>query len=421
MNDEPLNISTKGMLSPYRVLDLTDEKGLFCGKLLGDLGAEVIKIEEPGGDAARNRGPFYHDEPDPEKSLFWFAFNTSKKGITLKLDSEEGQRIFKRLVENTDFVLECFPPGYLGTLGLGYTDLEKINPKLIMISITPFGQTGPYKDYRAPDIVAWAMGGKMHPIGDPDRPPVRTSHHSQSYLHAGTDGAIGAMMALYQRQITGEGQQVDVSTQGSLPGSTYGITAFYDMTGQSIHRGELSGGIAINPRQTWTCQDGYVMWIFTAGLAGMQLNPPLVKWMKAEAFHDEFLMTFDWAMWEYETADQETLDRLEAPAARFFGTRTKGELLAGAVKHRVTLYPIATTKDLLESVQLASRQFWEVVNHPELGTTLTYPGGFARSTEAPPRISSRAPLIGEHNREIFEKELGISAEKLVELKQKGVI
>src|SRR4030043_408560 len=133
---------TEGMLSPYRVLDLADEKGLQCGKLLGDLGADVIKVERPGGDPARNLGPFYHDEVDPEKSLFWFALNTSKRGITLDIEKEDGKKIFKELVKTADFVVESFSPGYMDSLGLGYSDLEKINPKVIMVSISPFGQTG---------------------------------------------------------------------------------------------------------------------------------------------------------------------------------------------------------------------------------------------------------------------------------------
>ena len=195
----------EGMLSPYRVLDLTDEKGFLCGKLLGDLGADVIKVERPGGDPARSIGPFYHDEADPEKSLFWFAFNTSKRGITLDIETAEGQEVFKRLVESADFVIESFPPGYMDQLGLGYSALEEVNPGIIMVSITPFGQTGPYKDYKAPDIVAWAMGGSMYPFGNADRPPVRISHHSQAYLHASGEAAVGAMLALYYRSITGEG------------------------------------------------------------------------------------------------------------------------------------------------------------------------------------------------------------------------
>ncbi len=204
---------TEGMLSPYRVLDLTDEKGLLCGKMLGDLGADVIKIERPGGDPARNMGPFYHDEVDPEKSLFWFAFNTSKRGITLDIETTDGQEVFKKLSKTADIVIESFSPGYLDKLGLEYTALEKINPQIIMVSITPFGQTGPYKDYKTSDIVAWAMGGRMQTIGDPDRRPLRISHHSQCYVHAGMEAAVGAMLALYYREMTGEGQQVDVSIQ----------------------------------------------------------------------------------------------------------------------------------------------------------------------------------------------------------------
>ena len=188
-----------GMLSPYRVLDLTDEKGLHCGKILGDLGADVIKIERPGGDSARRLGPFYNDEADPEKSLFWFALNTSKRGVTLDIETSEGQKIFKTLVESADFVIESFPPGYMERLGLNYPALEKINSGLIMVSISPFGQTGPYKDWKTADIVAWAMGGDMAPWGQADRSPLHFSHHSQAYLHAGADGAQGALTALFHR------------------------------------------------------------------------------------------------------------------------------------------------------------------------------------------------------------------------------
>ena len=145
----------EAFLAPYRVLDLTDERGLFCGKILGDLGADVIKIEKPGGDPVRNIGPFYHDIPDPEKSLFWFAFNTNKRGITLNLEAHDGREIFKRLVKSSDFVIESFEPGYLAGLGLAYSALREINSRLIMVSITPFGQTGPYAHYKVP--ISWFM------------------------------------------------------------------------------------------------------------------------------------------------------------------------------------------------------------------------------------------------------------------------
>ena len=156
-----MNVKSEGSLSPYRVLDLTDEKGFLCGRIFAEQGADVVKIEPPEGDPARKVGPFYQNIPDPEKSLFWFAYNAGKRGITLNINSQEGQDIIKRLVKTADFLVESFTPGYMEGLGLGYRELEKINPRLIMASITPFGQTGPYAHWKGPDIVPWAMGGYM--------------------------------------------------------------------------------------------------------------------------------------------------------------------------------------------------------------------------------------------------------------------
>ncbi|MBA7623749.1 Formyl-CoA:oxalate CoA-transferase [subsurface metagenome] len=404
---------TEGMLSPYRVLDLTDEKGLLCGKLLGDLGADVIKVERPGGDPARNIGPFYHDEPDPEKSLFWFAFNTSKRGITLDIETADGQETFKRLVETADFVIESFPPGYMDKLGLGYPALEKVNPGIIMVSITPFGQTGPYKDYKAPDIVAWAMGGQMYPWGDDDRPPVRTSHHSQSYLHAAGEAAGGAMLALYHRQMTGEGQYIDVSIQESVVRVTYGTTASWDMMKVIQQRG---GATHDNTTRIFPFKHCHVIWYLSSGvqtgLQKMNKNLAFVKWMDEEGMADDFLKGFDWDTFDLTATTQEVVNRLEEPTGKFLMLHTKAELLEGALKHRFMLYPVSTTKDILESAQLAAREFWVEVEYPELGAAITYPRAFTHSSETPPRISRRAPLIGEHNNEVYEKELGISRQEL---------
>ncbi len=411
---------TEGMLSPYRVLDLTDEKGLLCGKILGDLGADVIKIEKPGGDATRSIGPFYQDEPDPEKSLFWFALNTSKRGITLNIETDEGQEIFKKLVKSADFVVESFPRGYLDKLGLGYPALEKINPEVIMVSITPFGQTGPYKDWKTSDIVAWAMGGDMAPYGDVDRPPLRISHHSQAYLHAGSDGAMGALTALYQRWSTGEGQQVDVSIQEAAVHTSIHHNPTWNSERPPAKRGEGQPGAGHTSTRLWPCKDGWVSWSH-GGASRLGPSRPLIKWMASEGMADDFLREYDWERSDFARIPQEEMDRLEEPTARFFMAHTKAELLEGAVKHEVMLYPVMTTPDMLENPQLIARGFWVEVEHPELGVNITYPGAFAGLTEAPLRISRRAPLIGEHNQEIYEQELGISNEKLVILKQDGVI
>jgi benzylsuccinate CoA-transferase BbsE subunit len=411
----------EGMLSPYRALDLTDEKGLFCGKLLGDLGADVIKIEKPGGDPARNIGPFYHDEPDPEKSLFWFAFNTSKRGITLDIETADGQEIFKKLVKSADFVIESFPPGYMDKLGLGYKDLEKLNPGIIMVSITPFGQTGPYKDYKAPDIVAWAMGGEMYVSGDADRPPVRISHHSHSYLHAGSEAAIAATAVLYCRHMTGEGQHIDVSIQEAVTRTSHqGTTIPWDTNKVIPKRGAMFQSRARVTNQ-WPCKDGHVIFMYWGGPLALRFNMPLIQLMEDEGVDVEFLKSFDWLAFDWRTTEQEMMDRIAEPTSKFFMMHTKAELLDKAVKYNFPLYPTATTADTLENVQLAARNFWVELEHPELGTTITYPGAFVNASETPPVVSRRAPLIGEHNKEIYEQELGMSGEELLKLKQAGVI
>ncbi len=397
----------EGMLSPYRVLDLADEKGLICGKLLGDLGADVIKVERPGGDSTRNIGPFYHDEVTPEKSLFWYAFNTSKRGITIDIETAEGQSVFKNLVETADIVIESFPPGYMDTLGLGYSALEKVNPGVIMVSITPFGQTGPYKDYKAPDIVAWAMGGEMYVSGDADRPPVRVSHHSQAYLQAGAEGAVGAMLALSYRQMTGEGQHVDVSIQESVVSIAHSPSTIQWDTLKVIGRQKELRGAGVRLGRIWTCKDGQISWSYQGGAGGVSRNSPvpLLQWMDSEGMLNDFLKGFNWASFDVLTTTQEIVERIEEPIRKFFLTHTKAELCEGALERHIQLYPISTSADMLENVQLAAREYWVKLEHPELGTTLTYPGAFINVSEAPVRVWRRAPLIGEHNQEILEKEL----------------
>jgi len=430
----------EGMLSPYRVLDLSDEKGLLCGKLLGDLGADVIKVEKPGGDAAREIGPFYHDEIDREKSLFWFAFNTSKRGITLDIEKAEGREILKRLVKGVDFVIESFPPGYLDRLGLGYADLEKVNPGVIMVSITPFGQSGPYRDYKAPGIVAWAMGGQMYPVGKVGHPPVQISHHAQAYLHGSVEAAVGSMVALYHRRMTCEGQHVDLSIQSSLAQATYMLTSSWEMSQnikkQEEQRDETTAVMKIlMPTMLWPCKDGYVMWFFYTGEAARRRNPPLVEWMDSEGMATDGMKEFDWDNFSLQpTPETEELTPeerrelfrarlqiLEEPTSKFFMSHTMAELMDGAVKHRVTLYPLNSTAAILESAQLAARGFWVEVEHPELGTTITYPGAFTRASETPPGISRRPPLIGEHNQEVYQQELGMTEGEIQSLEQAGVI
>ena len=203
------------MLGCYRVLDLTSEKGFLCGRALGDFGADVIKIERPGGEPGRNIGPFYRDIPDSEKSLYWYAFNANKRSITLDIETSDGREIFKRLVKSADVVIESFAPGYMDKIGLGYNVLSEINPGIILTSVSGFGQKGPYRDYNDRDLAVWALSGYMYITGEPDRPPLAPSY-PHAHLIGAMNGAVGTMVALCHRRLTGKGQQVDASSHQGL-------------------------------------------------------------------------------------------------------------------------------------------------------------------------------------------------------------
>ncbi len=408
------------MLAPYRVLDLADEKGILCGKILGDLGADVVKIERPGGDAARSIGPFYRDDPDPENSLFWLATNTSKRSITLDIATAEGRVIFRRLAFTADFIIESFSPGFMASLGLGFESISSSNRRLIMVSISPFGQNGPYAKWKGPDIVEWGMGGEMAPWGDPDRPPFRISHHSQAYFHAAADGAAGALMALQYRHQTGLGQQVDVSIQDSVSHCSDNIIPAWDLDGVLRKRGEDARGGNHRATRIWRCKDGYVSWAH-GGNSRLTPSLPLIHWMREEGFRDAFLESFDWDRPNFNETTQEEMDRIEEPTSRFFMQRTKAELLDGAVRHGAMLYPVETTADMLENIQLKNRGFWVRIARSGAADGLTCPGSFVHASKTPVIVSMGAPKIGEHNLEIYEQELKMSRKEILMLKQAGVV
>ena len=410
-------------LEGYRGLDLTDEKGLLCGRILGDLGADIIKIEPPRGAPSRRIGPFYNDIPDPEKSLDWFAFNANKRGITLNLECADGRDIFRRLVKTADIVIETFPPGYLKSLGIGYEELTRLNPGLVMTSITPFGQSGPYSHFRASDLTAWCMGGMAYVSGDPDRAPVRVSF-PQSYVHAGANGATGTLLALYHRELTGEGQWIDLSIQEAVKRTVLNACQFWELNQIILTRaGPFRIGLSTtaNQRLIWRCKDGHVNFSLIAGLAGVRTNTALTQWMNSEGMGDDCLNSMDWEQFDMANTTQEHFDSFERAISRFFKSHTVEELYQGAIERRIMLYPVCTTRELWEDHQLRARDFWEDVYHPELGQTLTYPGSpFLLSGERP-KLRRRAPLIGEHNKDIYCGELGLSEEELVILAQAGAI
>ncbi|MFC1845848.1 CaiB/BaiF CoA transferase family protein [Chloroflexota bacterium] len=412
----------EGFLKDVKVLDLTDEKGFLCGKILGDLGADVIKIEPPGGTPSRNIGPFYKDIPHPEKSLYWYAYNANKRGITLDIETADGREIFKRLAGKANFIIESFKVGYLDNLGIGYDALSSENPGLIMVSITPFGQTGPYKDYEASDIVAIAMGGEMYVTGEPDRPPLRISF-PQAYLHGGITGAVASMIAHYHAGNTGEGQHVDVSICESLISFSGNAAPFWYMLKENLTRqGSFRAGTAGKSitRLLWPCKDGHVSFTVMGTPAGARSNLKLMDLMDEHGMADQ-LKSFNWDGFDRRTANQETQTYVEEAVAPFIASMTKKELLEAAVKKGIMLLPVYTPAELLDYVQLKERGYWEEVDHPELGRSITYPGAFIKSSEMDCSIRRRAPLIGEHNKEIYTGELGFSGQDLAMLKEAGVI
>ncbi len=409
------------MLAGYRALDLTNEKGFLCGKLLADFGVDVIKIEPPGGDPSRNIPPYYHDEPDPEKSLYWISYNSNKRGITLGLHMEKGRELFKRLIEGADFLIESFKPGYLTSLGLGYEKLSSINPGLIMTSISPFGQTGPYAGFEGSDIVVQAMGVLLCQAGNPDRPPVRT-HEPQAYLHASADAAEAMMIALYHRGQTNEGQFIDVSAMESVLWTAGRALPFWDHS--KVQSERTAGLIAASGKYTpgiWECKEGYVAMVLQASLMGTRINQRLTKWMADEGMAPVFMKEKDWEQWDWLKVTQDELDQLTDAIGRFFKTHTADELEEESTKRGIRMHKVCNSADTLANIQLKARDFWVNMAFDYLNDTIVYPGGFTKLSVTPMKDWRRAPLIGEHNREVYIDELGLSEQEFNDLTAKGIV
>ena len=412
------------MLSCYRVLDLTNEKGFICGRVLSDLGADVIKIEQPRGDPARSIGPFYRDTPHPEKSLYWFAFNGNKRSITLDIERADGQEILKKLVKTADVLIESFEPGYMDRQGLGYSVLSQINPMMVMTSISSFGQKGPYREYKASEIVLWALSGMMYMVGDPDRPPLLSSY-PHAYLFGAMQGAIGTVVALYQREMIGRAQQVDASALMSLAWATGPeVQATWELFRQIFKREgrmRLRTGTGVRTPILWRCKDGDVGFFMLLGVNFVKANAALVEWIESDGMDSGIMGNLDWKKVGWDEITEDVACQINAILTKFFSRHTKQELHEGAIKRGIQIVPALTAKETREFPQLAARGYWVEIEHPELETTVTYPGGFVKSTEMTCGIRRRAPLIGEHNEEIYKKELGLSAEELMVLKQSGII
>jgi len=398
----------KMALAGLRVLDLADDKAHFCSKLLADMGADVIKVEKPGGDSSRWQRPFWGGTPHPERSLSFWYNNTGKQGITLNLESETGQEIFRELSQKSDVIVETCAPGYLNRLGLSYEALSRANPGLIMASVTGFGQAGPYIDYKSCDVVASAVGGQMYVCGAPDAPPLQP-YGQQPYYTASLLAAIGILLALRQRKHSGQGQRVDISLQEAVAATLEHVMVRYFYEGVVSKR---QGGRHWNSSFCLLpAKDGYI------ALSPLMEWDTLVEWLDSEGMAAD-LKAERWREERYRT---EHLDSILEILQRWTRTHTTAELVEQAQLMRLPWAPVASPREVAGSPQLKARNFFVSVPHPEAGTGFIYPGAPCRFSRSPCNIRRRAPLIGEHNAEVYHQELGFSREKLGELSSQNII
>ena len=412
-----------GPLSGLKVLELADEKGQFCGKLVADLGADVVKVEPPGGETTRSVGPFLDDIPHPDRSLSFWHYNTSKRGVTLDLESDEGRTLFRRLASTADVVLETFAPGYLASIGLAYDALSATDPKLIMCSLTPFGQTGPWREYQSSDLLHMAAGGQMASSGYdqsdvPDAPPIAPG--GGNAWHTGAHYAyIAIMAALVHRTVTGEGQYIDASVHDACALSTESAVASYIYRDDVVIRQTGRHHAAQpTPRTQYRTKDGK----YVNALTGGRLDPAYVQ-ILAEWFDGHGLAgdLMDERYRDPEVVQENARHIVEEVLANFIANRTAEEVYHEAQERGYPWGAVRAPDELLSDQHLEDRGFWTEVAHPELARTFTYPGGGAIFNGTPWRISRRAPLVGEHNDEIFGGLLGLTREELARLSDSGVI
>jgi crotonobetainyl-CoA:carnitine CoA-transferase CaiB-like acyl-CoA transferase len=355
---------------------------------MADLGADVIRVEPPGGDPMRTVGPFWRDEPHPDRSLsFWF-YNTNKRSLTLDLARSADRAVLAGLVTRTDVVVETMAPGELERLGLGYDTLHRINQRIVLTSITPFGQTGPRSSWLTSELVAEAVSGMLYVNGFPDAAPIATPG-TQAYHSTGVYAAIATLAALCARQHTGAGQWIDVSIQEATAAAVEHVAPFFHQTGR-IHR--RAGSLH------WTryfraarCRDGYVLHCTLGDWTS------LVEWVKADGKAQDLINPAWEDLNHRRTNCVHLFDVLDEWAKDY----TVAELMEGAQLRRIPYAMIRPPEALLDDPQLVARGFFTDVKHGELAATVLYPGAPFQMSDSPWAIRRRPPLTGEHTDDIL--------------------
>ncbi len=382
----------------------------FAGKILADLGAEVIKVEPPGGDRLRSYGPFPDNQPDSEHSGLFLYLHTNKKGVTLDLDREQGKQILASMVSNVDIVIHDMPINYLASRGLSYDSLGASNQSLIMLEMSPFGQTGPYANYKGFEVNAAALGGVVMQLGLPDHPPLNPPLLLGHY-QAGLTGAMALMVALTSRDFLGLGQRIDLSESDSW--ATFhtgnGVVQWLFGDRRAMRHGRRVAG-GPYPNTILGCKDGEIRlqamtkreWRRIIDMMG---NP---SWAEDERFQDRLKMNELYA------------DELDDLIEDWLSKRTKEELFQEFYEFGVPFTPVNTTADFLNHPHLEAREFFVEVEHSRAGR-MRQPGPPYKFTKTPCKTKRPAPLLGEHNETVYEALAGMSEDQICALKSLGVI
>ena len=401
------------LLPPYRILDLTGPEAVFCGKLLADYGADVVKVEPPGGDPTRNKAPFIGDEVGIDRSSYFLFYNTNKRSVTIDIDTPKGQELFKKLAKTADVLIESFPVGHMESKGLGFDSLNAINPSLVMASVTPFGQTGPWSGYQSSDLISLAASGFMQITGDPDGPPLRQGNE-QSHFPGAQYAAAAIMGALFYRDMQGGGgQYIDVSQQEAM------ITYYTDahpalawmQRGENVTRVGTNSTLVI-PLGAYPSSDGWI----SAGIITPREWENLSQWMYEVTGNEEILND------DYKGGNQDRApfnDIITALVIDFTTRFTSEELFHQGQERNLVFIPVNTVSDLLVDPQLEASNFWFDIDHAEAGT-LRYPLGVFDSEEVSP-TTNPAPHLGQDNEAILCGELGLSQSELFSLRSQGVV
>jgi crotonobetainyl-CoA:carnitine CoA-transferase CaiB-like acyl-CoA transferase len=397
--------------SDLKVVEFSEfVSGPYCGKLLSDMGAEVIKVEKPGlGDKARSWGPFPQNLPDPEKSGLFLFLNTNKDSITLNLETATGLKIFKELLKWADVLIEGYPAQEMSKLGLDYSSLKQLNPSLVVTSITAFGLSGPLKDYKGNDLIgahsgAEAFGNPDEGVKDPDNfPPLKPPNHAADFM-TGVTAAACTIGAVISQRKSGVGQQIDLSQQEAIASTGRQQLAYYAVQGETPSREwgrKKFGGFL------YQCKDGYVViWIGPHyHLVVKMMGDP--EWSTEEMFANPLLRN-------------EYIVELNQLITVWTMEHTVEEINELAMAHGVPCSLVRPVKDLVNDEQLVYRQFWQDIDHPVAGQ-LRYPGAPFKLSATPGGIERPAPLLGEKNEKVYCGMMGYSREDLVRMRQGGII